>query len=63
MLENIDHSFEHQKLIDEHLSSLLKHFIKFREENQATIIDWNIQRPKTGYLNLDEILLNYPKFD
>ena len=63
ILENIDHSFEHQKLIDEHLSSLLKHFIKFREENQATIIDWNIQRPKTGYLNLDEILLNYPKFD
>jgi len=63
MLENIDHSFEHQKLIDEHVSSLLKHFIKFREEKQSTIIDWKINRPRTGYLNLDEVLLNYPKFD
>lgn len=63
ILENIDHSFEHQKLIDEHISSLLKHFIKFREEKQSTIIDWKINRPRTGYLNLDEVLLNYPKFD
>ncbi len=62
-LENIDHSFEHRKLVDEHLSSLLKHFIKFREENQSTDIDWNLNRPKNGYLNLDEVILNYPKFD